>query len=355
VTPRLSGAEIRRILVFRLGGLGDHIVALPVVNALRARFPEATMGLLTNLPYQAGVIQNHSLFGTGFFEHYFNFTSGARELGPIAALWRDLRRFKPDLIVNLTPRRSIGPGLRDRLFLASLRPKAYWGAPIHVGRDNLPLDPGERWEAESARLSRFVSRHLDVSLATPESWSLGLSRAEVDSVVPQGPARARRYIVLCLGGKGDTQRWDMTSWRRTLVALAPLYGDMGLVAIGSVQEHTLSDDMLALWRGPTENLCGTMTIRQSAAVLTKATLYLGHDSGPMHLAAAMGVRCVAVFCAHNLPGIWFPSGPRPDHQILYHKTPCFGCERQVCTDLQKKCITSITPEEVSAAVSRALA
>jgi heptosyltransferase-3 len=84
-----------------------------------------------------------------------------------------------------------------------------------------------------------------------------------------------------------------------------------------------------------------------------AALFFGHDSGPMHLAAAVGLPCVAVFCARAKPGVWFPWGSRL--KVIYHQTDCFGCELQVCSKYGKKCISSITVEEVLSAINELLA
>ena len=56
------------------------------------------------------------------------------------------------------------------------------------------------------------------------------------------------------------------------------------------------------------NLCGDVTPRLSALVIDRAKIFMGHDSGPMHLAASVGTPSVSVFSRHAKPGIWFPLG-----------------------------------------------
>jgi lipopolysaccharide heptosyltransferase III len=101
------------------------------------------------------------------------------------------------------------------------------------------------------------------------------------------------------------------------------------------------------------NLCGKLSPRESAAVLARAKLFLGHDSGPMHLAAAVGIPCVAVFSARNRPRMWFPWGSQ--HEVIYHRTDCWGCDLDTCIEQKKKCLTSILPAEVLGVVHRVLA
>jgi heptosyltransferase III len=87
-------------------------------------------------------------------------------------------------------------------------------------------------------------------------------------------------------------------------------------------------------------------------LLGSARLFVGHDSGPMHLAAAVGTRCVAVFSARNLPRVWFPFGT--NHRVIYHDVPCKGCGLETCTKFKKQCITSVSVDEVFSTVVEAL-
>jgi ADP-heptose:LPS heptosyltransferase len=72
----------------------------------------------------------------------------------------------------------------------------------------------------------------------------------------------------------------------------------------------------------------------------------------MHLAASVQTPCVAIFAARNLPRVWFPYGDR--HRILYHHVNCQGCGLETCIVEKKKCITSITVDEVLEQVTAVL-
>src|SRR6266496_1821247 len=103
--------------------------------------------------------------------------------------------------------------------------------------------------------------------------------------------------------------------------------------MGAAEERSRTDALMSHWRGPRLNVCGHLTVRESAALLTRARIYVGHDSGPMHLAAAVGKPCVVVFSSRNLPGQWFPFGSY--HRVLYHSISCQGCQLDVCVARQK--------------------
>jgi ADP-heptose:LPS heptosyltransferase len=89
----------------------------------------------------------------------------------------------------------------------------------------------------------------------------------------------------------------------------------------------------------------------SAAILAQARLFLGHDSGPMHLAAAAGAPVVAIFSARCRPGQWFPGGPRTT--VLY-PTAFFDPNRMEDASHQREAIESITVESVAFAAKSCL-
>jgi ADP-heptose:LPS heptosyltransferase len=146
--------------------------------------------------------------------------------------------------------------------------------------------------------------------------------------------------------------WGQDKWCALIAQLHAEYPGHGLVLIGAREEAGLSDFAAQDWNGPKVNLCGLLSPRETAAVLEHADVFIGPDSGPMHLAASVAVPCAIAFSAHGLPGVWFPAGQQ--HQIVYHQTSCFGCGLQTCTTEARRCLTSITVEEMAAAVAKVL-
>jgi heptosyltransferase III len=120
----------------------------------------------------------------------------------------------------------------------------------------------------------------------------------------------------------------------------------GLVMVGSADEFSRSEGLAADWSGPTINLCGKLTPRESGAVASSAVAFLGHDSGPAHLASAVGAKVVTVFSGRSLPGVWFPFGNEAN--VLCEKTPCFNCGLSVCEKEAMRCIRSVSPQKVVA-------
>jgi len=155
-------------------------------------------------------------------------------------------------------------------------------------------------------------------------------------------------LAMSIGTKFDVNDWGDTNWRALIGGLSSQLSDWGLIALGASVEHERSAFLLGSWTGPKLNLCGKLSVRESGAVMQHARVFIGHDSGPMHLAASVGTRCAAIFSARNLPGLWFPYGAR--HTVFYNKTECAGCQLSVCVKFQKQCIAAVSVDAVMTAV-----
>jgi ADP-heptose:LPS heptosyltransferase len=193
-----------------------------------------------------------------------------------------------------------------------------------------------------------------IDLQDPSNWDLGLTLDEHKRAAEAlEPVQGRPLLACCVGTKVQAKDWGADNWRSVLATLAAELPQYGLVLVGAGEETAVSDRVAAAWTGRSVNLCGKLLPRESAAVLARAKLFVGHDSGPMHLAAAVGTPCVAVFAARNKPRTWFPWGSQ--HEVIYHRTDCWGCDLETCIEQKKKCLTSILPAEVLGVVHRVLA
>src|SRR5262249_47988524 len=204
---------------------------------------------------------------------------------------------------------------------------------------------GFEWEAR--RLVRRVAGPAQINLEEDRWWNLCLRPSELAKAERLLAEIPRPFIAASLGAKIDAKDWTEPNWAECLRQIALRRSGVGLVLLGSSDEYARSDRCLKSWPGPRLNLCGHTGPRASAAVLKHASLFIGHDSGPMHLAATVGTPCLVIFSARSLPGQWFPRGTR--NTILYHKTECFGCGLETCLKQKKRCLMSISvQEEISA-------
>jgi len=349
----------KRVLIYRLGSLGDTLVAMPALHLIARAFPEAERRMLTNFPVNvkappaAAVLEN-----TGLVHGYFRYATGTRSPSELLSLWWQLVRWRPQVLVYLGGARGVESARRDASFFRLCGIQRLIGVPVtEVMQRNRWQDSEQALEPEGARLARNIFELGDARLDDPASWSLNLTseeRARAAEVLL--PASGRPIIAVSVGTKVQSKDWGRENWRALLGRLAAFYPGYALILSGSPQESDASEFAADGWRqasgGCVINLCGVLTPRESAAAFARARLFIGHDSGPMHLAAAVQTPCVAIFAARNKPRVWFPYGRQ--HRVIYHRTDCWGCGLETCIVEQKKCITSITVDEVLAQIRSVL-
>jgi heptosyltransferase I len=127
-------------------------------------------------------------------------------------------------------------------------------------------------------------------------------------------------------------------------------GPVGI--IGGPTDRRIAERMLSLMQKPAANLAGTVPVGLLPALLQSAALLVTNDSGPMHVAAALGTPVVALFG----PTSPIRTGPYgAGHVVLEQKLPCRPCFSRRCVNaVEHECLTSITPDQVVTAVRETL-
>jgi ADP-heptose:LPS heptosyltransferase len=341
------------VLVHRLGSLGDTVVALPALRLVAGAYPEARRIMLTNFNVSSRAAPAQEVLeGTGLIEDYIRYPVGLRSAGGLARLAAAVRAVRPDVVIYLPSPRGIGAALRDRLFFAACGNPRVVGMPWGSRRTGLRRPDG-RVEREGERMVRCLEALGTLDCGAPESyrlWPTDAAREHADAVL--APLRGRPLLAFSVGTKMPSNDWEDARWRPLLQALAARHPEHGLVAVGAREEAGRAAALLATWAGRGLNLCGELRVPSSVAVLARCQAFIGHDSGPLHLAAAAGTRCVGIFSSRLAPGMWFPFGD--GHEVIYHTIDCQGCGLERCEERAKACIRSITVDEVLGAVARVL-
>ena len=368
--------KMRRVLVYRLGSLGDMLVALPALHLVARAYPEAERRMLTNVPVSTKAPAAAAILeGSGLIQGYVRYAAGTRSVGELARLWWTIARWRPEVLVYLAGARGVDAARRDARFFRLCGVRKMVGVPLTEGmqrnfygaatggKDHAMGDGN--LEPEAARLVRCIEELGAVGeiadpgrLGDPASWDLGLSAAEHESaaVAMGDQALGMEMIAVSVGTKVQAKDWGKENWRALLGRMAAEFPGRALLLAGAAEESGASEFAAEGWRanggGPVVNLCGRLTPRESAAAFARARLFVGHDSGPMHLAAAVGTPVVAIFAARNIPRQWFPFGKQ--HRVVYHRVECWGCGLETCIEQQKKCLMSIGVDEVMGVVREQL-
>jgi len=343
------------LLIFRFGSIGDTVVALPCLRLIARAFPNANRILLTNYPRSGEASTKLVLDGMGIAHDYISYPLGMRDVGSFANLRRQIISLGVDALVYLTPRHHLIDVLRDMAFFRICGISNIIGAPTTAALRNWERQTvGGLWEHEASRLARCLRPIGDARVADVRSWSLELTdleRRAAAEALSQWNGRPR-FVVVAAGAKTSAKDWGLVNWIAAISALRAIGPGWGLAFVGSAEDGPRVRELAAQWGGPTLDLCGKLSPRVSAAVIERAQLFLGHDGGPMHLAAAVGIPIVALFSGRANPGTWFPFQEGAD--IFYPSKACICRGREICGAREQGCMMSLKPDDVVAACFKRL-
>lgn len=333
-----------RILLIKPSSLGDIVHTLPVVSALKMRWPEAHLTWCVKRQWAE------------FVERI----EGVDRVWPVDGTllgWmragRQLRAEQFDLAMDLQ-------GLFRSGVLAGLS-----GAPVRIGfangREGSPWFYTRRVPVPSLEV-HAVDRYLSVveALGAPVSGAprfifklLAEDRQLVKELFQRkGLSLERPWVAMNVSARWTTKRWPLSSFASVI---DQLYAEhhAPVVVIGSAEERQYVHELRSLSKSAFIDLSGDVPLRCLPALLSTATVMITNDSGPMHIAAACGVPVVAMFG----PTSAVRTGPYGlDHQVLGGDVPCRPCFSRDCRHTpQLECLTRITPSRVVEAVRPLLA
>ena len=333
--------EPRNILIIKPSAVGDVVHALPVLRLLRLRYPAARISWLVT-PACAGLLEEHPMIDEVIHFDRKYFASGWRNAG---VLWqlvrftRQLRARKFDLVMDLQ-------GLFRSGWLAWMT-----GSARRIGeeraREGASLFHSRRVDTGPAD-RHAIDRYLRIAEAAGCDLSGGVQfifntdekvRQQVTELL--APLDGKPFALLVPGTNWLTKRWPVESFHQLAEALR---GDRGMriVTTGAPSERDLCDAV-----GADLNLVGKTTLRQLPDLMARARLAVVNDSGPMHIAAAVGTPMVALFG----PTSPLRTGPyRRELAVLRADVPCAPCYSRSCTHMS--CLKRISSMDVMARIDK---
>jgi ADP-heptose:LPS heptosyltransferase len=344
----------KRILVFRIGQLGDTIVALPAMWTVRRHFQNAHLALLCDRhPGKRYVLGSDLLEGAHIFDEVLSYPVSdlgfILKPGRMANLLAAIRRRKFDTLVYLAPsNRTIEQVERDRWFFSLAGIKHFIGMEgfPHLAA-KIPDQPLAGTNSETdLLLKRLTVSGLRTASDRNNLMDLGLGPAEggqVSNWLSQLQSDGDRpWVAIGPGSKMPAKRWPLERFKQIVSSLIEEF-DIWPVVFGGQEDKALGDQLLNHWKRG-YNAAGALGLRPAAAALKRCTLFLGNDTGTMHMAAAVGVPCVAVFSSRERPGMWFPHGH--GHRVFRSEIDCEGCGLVECIERANECLKRISADEV---------
>lgn len=338
-----------KVLLFLFGSLGDTLVALPSMRALRSHYPGAEIVLLQNIQ-SGGLVSSREVVPSNLVDRHMTYVSdrsGASRLLEYVDLWRRIRseRFDAAAYLVLTER-SRASVTRDRWFFRSCGIPKTLGFVSYTSSELYPRDahghPARTSRESERKLERLIRSGLEVSVADVlKQPSLQPNQADIDKVttwLTSNVGHRKALVAMAPGCKTQANEWNGTNFvelgRKILTDARNQ-----VVVVGGPGDRGLGNYLVRNW-GDGINAAGVFTVPESAALLSLCRAYVGPDTGTMHLAAAVGTPCFVIAGSRTNPGQWFPLGDQ--HMVVQHKVPCAGCHHLTCPVPGHPCTEGVT-------------
>ena len=347
--------RVRKVLAVRLDAIGDLLLTEPALGVLRQRFPEARIDLVAN-PASAAVLE-----GNPNIDHVVSYRA------PWHAAWRGgvvnwkmecarawgithaLRAERYELGFELRG------DLRDIGFMAAAAPAMLIGSGFRGGKGlldvDVPFSPRAHQVELSAAIAGYGSPPSPVRPPRVHLTPFHLERARRALPEAPGPCAA-----LHLGAGVDSKRLPIEKVAAVVNRLSELRTDLSFIVVGGPDETALEGQLRGMVQhsGRLFSLVGRLGLLETAAALSRCALFIGNDSAPMHLAAAVGTPVVACF-GPSEPWKFHPYGP--PYRLLEVPLDCRPCDYVHCIwtdDLRFQCMSRQDTDSIVAAAEELL-
>lgn len=338
--------EIKKIVIARNGLLGDTLVALPALWILKKNFPKSEIYYVYE-KFPGKLNAEDILKNTGLVDYFYSLRKkGIAKIFSIMNLFLKIRFGNFDLGIELEE--PHWPGNKKKFL-------EFCGVKKVIGPDgrgqHLPRDKeGKLIEVKpisESLLEILSSINIKIPKITKDMLRLPASNKDKDAV--DGFLRKKGNFVnnkikIAVGpfSKTPCKRWPLENYKGVIRALILKY-DVIPVIFGSENEKELGEELINHWKVGI-NAAGVLSISESVELMKRCNLFLGNDSGVMHMAVSAGLPCVAIFSARDSPKRWEPYGL--ENIILRKHTNCEGCLLDYCREKKMECIKSIKQSEV---------
>jgi predicted lipopolysaccharide heptosyltransferase III len=334
---------MRNLLLIKLRYIGDVLLATPTLRAIKAARPDVRVTMMVNRGTEDVLSGNPDIDEIVVFDK-----------GSLAAQWRliaGLRRRRFDTVIDLTD------GDRSA-FLSWIS-----GAAVRIG-----FNDEHRWRGRcytqvaqpvpgvQHRIDRDLEVLKPISIqAGSKDLQLWLTPEEEDSadqLLDQlGIQPSQSMVILQPGARYWFKAWPPERFAELADRLMSQYGCQVLIG-GSDQDIDLAQEIRQMAKSRPIIMAGRTTIKQFSAIAKKSALFIGSDSGAMHIASAVGTPVVALFVPSS-PAEWGPRGGATE--VIYKGLDCRVCFHPTCQRGEQNCMKLIAVDEVEAASKRLIA
>ncbi|HEV3386400.1 MAG TPA: glycosyltransferase family 9 protein [Gemmata sp.] len=333
----LDQLNARRIAFIKPSALGDIVHALPVLTAVRVRFPAARITWVVNSAFEPLIRDHPDLTDTLPFDRDAFRRSRWHSVRYALAFARELRRRQFDLVFDL-----------QGLFRTGLMCLAT-GSTRLVGftsaREGSRYVYTDKIHTPNSRKMHAVDRYWALAEALgvgdlPKRFHVPVDPIDKAAIETELAGLPRPWLAVAVGAKWITKRWLPGHFAEILRRSQSHFGGTCLF-IGSREDTALSQEVMRSLSGQTRDLTARTTLPRLAALLSQCDAMVGNDTGPLHLAAALGLPCVAPYSCTRVA----LHGPYTSMRGgVETNVPCGGSYRKTCPDMI--CMSELLPDRL---------
>lgn len=331
---------MHNVLIIKLRYIGDVLLATPTVRAVKTARPDVRITMMVNRGTEDVLSGNPNVDEIVILDK-----------GSLAAQWRliaGLRRRRFDTVIDLTD--------GDRSAFLS------WvsGAPVRIGFNDehrwrgrcytevVPAVPGVRHRIDRD-LEALKPMNIQAGSTYPQLWLTPDEENSADRLLVQlGLRPSQSIVILQPGARYWFKAWPPERFAELADRLTTEYHCQVLIG-GSRQDGGLAQKVRQMAKSRPTIIAGSTTIKQFAAIAKKSALFVGSDSGAMHIATALDTPVVALFGPSD-PREWGPRGGPAE--VIYKALDCRACFHPTCQRGEQNCMRLITIDEVMMAAAR---
>lgn len=336
IQRQLAGIAPQRIAIIKPSALGDIAHALPVATALRQRFPHAELSWIVNTTYSS-LLQHHpALDEVLTYDRSLmkkNFLGG---LDYHARFFRDLRRRRFDMVIDLQGLLRSGmmvqaTGAKWKIGLSSAREGSRWFYNTIL--------PDDLWNMHAVDRYWLVAEALGVGQQRKQFKFPSLD-AERNRWLASLAALPRPWVMMNLGTRWETKRWPVESFA-ILGQHITMTSSGSTILVGGPDETSLAEQYQQKWSHNVVSTVGKTSLRDLTAIISIADLVVSNDSGPLHLAVALGKQVLSPFTCTSVTR----TGPYGQPQgVVSTSVPCAASYLKTCSHMT--CMSELSPERL---------
>lgn len=336
-----------KILVRAPNWIGDAVISLPAVSCLKALYPLSSVTVLTKTRAVPVFLNNPDI------DEVMEYDDKGRHSG-------------------VSGRVKLAGEIRKMGFQRAVLLQNAFDAALIAYLGGIPERVGYSRDLRSALLTRAIPVSAGVSSSHQVYYYLNIIK-ELGGQVPENPApkifvskedetwaegfikknRLQDSVLVGAGpgaSYGPAKRWPAKNFSEVLSNICQ--GGCVPVIFGGAEDAETCKLVSGGVKRKHLNLAGGITLRQFMAILKRLSVFVTNDSGPMHIASALGVPTVAIFGSTD-PALTGPLGKRT--RLLIKKLDCSPCFERECKYKHYRCLTEITPQEVLEAAEELMA